>query len=173
MSKHDGGQARVGALILFLINVIVALIWASFMQAGLLDFVVGMALGALLLSIFDHSYGRRMVRLVSFVLYVIWAILMSNFRMAWTVLQPRQRLRRRLDPGIVGIPLTITGELEIMVLASVITLTPGTLTVDLGENKAGQRVLYVHNLTVGDPDAFRTEIRETFERRILQIVEGT
>ncbi|MEZ4707733.1 MAG: Na+/H+ antiporter subunit E [Caldilineaceae bacterium] len=173
MNKPMADQQPASPLVLFFINVIAALIWASFMQAGLLDFIVGMALGALLLSIFQPIYGRRIVRLISFSLYVLWAILISNFRLAWTVIQPTKRMQQRLDPGIVAIPLTIRGELEIMVLASVITLTPGTLTVDLAYRSDGQAVLYVHNLTVRDPDAFRTEIQETFERRILQIVDGS
>ena len=173
MLKMDSTKQRSNPLVLFLINVIVALIWASFMQAGLLDFAVGMGIGVLLLSLFEPTYGRRVMRLISFAIYVIWAILVSNFRLAWTVIQPGARLKERLDPGIVAIPLTVTSELEIMVLASVITLTPGTLTVDLGQNAAGGRVLYVHSLTVGNPDAFRKEIQATFERRILQIVDGT
>ena len=170
MTKADMRHGRLGWLVLFLINVIVALIWASFMQAGLLDFLVGMAIGTLVLTIFEPSYGRLIVRMISFAIYVAFAILVSNFRLAWTVIQPRQRMQERIDPGIVAIPLTIESELGIIVLASVITLTPGTLTVDLGENAAGERVLFVHNLMVGDPDAFRVEIQETFEKRILQII---
>ena len=52
-----------------------------------------------------------------------------------------------------------------------ITLTPGTLSLDLGERE-GRRVLYVHNLLMSSPEAMRGEIKAGFERRILEITRG-
>jgi multisubunit Na+/H+ antiporter MnhE subunit len=60
-----------------------------------------------------------------------------------------------------------------MTLASVITLTPGTISVDLGRNERGEQLLYVHILATGDPTAFQTEVKETFERLLLRVTRGT
>lgn len=115
----------------------------------------------------------RGIRLIGFVLFVLWEILVSNFVLAWTIIQPSDKLNERLDPGIVAIPLSVDSDLEIIILATVITLTPGTLSVDLGRNDAGERLLYVHNLSVENVDTFRKSIKEGFERRILQITQGS
>ena len=114
----------------------------------------------------------RIFSLITFTLYVLWEILVSNIRMAWMMIQPPGRLKAMLDPGIIAIPLSVTTDLEIITLATVITLTPGTLSVDLGQNEKGQQVLYVHNLQVIDPEQFRASLKDGFERRILQISQG-
>ena len=54
-------------------------------------------------------------------------------------------------------------------LASAITLTPGTLSVDLGKDDEGNNILFVHNLKVGDPEAYRSSVHHGFERMILRI----
>ena len=157
-------------LILFLVNVIVAFGWqliAPFF--GIFDYIIGFAIGFVAITIFHRPYVRRAYRLLYFIMYVIWEILLSNLSIAKLVLQPKPRL----DPGIIAVPLRLASNLEITILASVITLTPGTISVDLGENGAGERVLYVHNLRVGDPDTFRRSIRDGFERLILQVTRGT
>jgi multicomponent Na+:H+ antiporter subunit E len=51
-------------------------------------------------------------------------------------------------------------------LANMITLTPGTLSLEVSTDR---QVLYVHNVHVTDPDAFRQEIKEGFERQVLEV----
>ncbi|MEZ4866664.1 MAG: Na+/H+ antiporter subunit E [Caldilineaceae bacterium] len=156
-------------VILYLINVIIAFLWQMVMPLfGLLDYVIGFGIGLLGIWLYDRAYGRRAYLLASFGLYVLWEIVKSNLSLAKLVLQPNPNL----DPGIIAIPLTVSSGLEIMILASVITLTPGTISVDLGHNTLGEQVLYVHNLTVGDPAAFRAEVKAGFERRLLQVTRG-
>ncbi|MCB0050360.1 MAG: Na+/H+ antiporter subunit E, partial [Caldilinea sp.] len=62
--------------------------------------------------------------------------------------------------------------LEISLLATSITLTPGTLSVDTGWNAHGEHVLYVHNLVMGNAEDVRRSIKQDFERRILRITRG-
>ena len=61
--------------------------------------------------------------------------------------------------------------IEITTLASTITLTPGTLSVDLGVDEDGRQVLFVHSLFSSEPDAVRDNIKRAFERRIRLIFE--
>jgi multicomponent Na+:H+ antiporter subunit E len=157
-------------LILFLVNVIIAFGWQLLVPLfGLLDYLIGFAVGFAGIMLFHRPYGWRASRLLYFIGYVLWEILLSNLSIAKLVLQPKPQL----DPGIIAIPLTVSTGLEITILASVVTLTPGTISVDLGENRAGQRVLYVHGLQVGDPDTFRRTVQQGFERLLLQVTRGT
>lgn len=173
MKKQVPGQ-QPAMLILFLINVVLAFIWSTFMELfpGF-DFALGLSVGFFGLDLYRRSYVVRGIRLIGFVIYVLWQVLVSNFVLAWTIIQPFDKLNERLNPGIVAIPLSVESELEITILATVITLTPGTLSVDLGKNDAAKRVLFVHNLSVENVDAFRKSVKEGFERRILQITKGS
>ena len=96
------------------------------------------------------------------------AIIVSSIQVAGYVIAPKLKL----DQGIVAIPLAAHTDLEIALLASSITLTPGTLSVDVGRDAAGQRVLYVHNLVMGDAEDVRKTIKQDFERRILRVTRG-
>jgi multicomponent Na+:H+ antiporter subunit E len=66
------------------------------------------------------------------------------------------------------VPVDACTDFEMAILASSITLTPGTLSIDVGQDAAGKRVLYVHNLVVGDPEDMRRQIKQDFERRIMR-----
>ncbi len=157
-------------LILFLINILVALVWAALLPIfGALDYVVGYLAGLAFLTLVESSYSRQTLRVFSFIAYSLWEILLSSVILAWTVIQPSARLKARLRPSIIGVPLTVTGDLEIAVLATVITLTPGTLSLDLSPDHS---ILYVHGLNIEDPQAFQMQIKEGFERRLLQISRG-
>ena len=153
---------------LLVINLLLGFLWVVlFLANSLADFIVGFVIGFMLLALSDRRYGQRGMRLVSFVGYVLWEVFRSNLILAWYVMQPKLKL----NPGIVAIPLDVETPLEITILATVITLTPGTLSLDLGERE-GRRVLYVHNLLMSSPEAMRGEIKAGFERRILEITRG-
>ena len=68
-------------------------------------------------------------------------------------------------PGIVAVPLDARTDFEIMTLANLISLTPGTLSLDVSEDR---RTLYVHAMFIDDPDALRREIKQGMERRVLE-----
>jgi len=156
-------------LVLFLVNIILAFGGQLALPIlGNFGYLIGFVIGFVAITLFHRPYGWRAYRLTTFIIYLLGQIVLSNLHIAKLVLQPKMDL----DPGIVAIPLTVSSGLEITILASVITLTPGTLSVDLGQNAAGQRVLYVHNLTTGDPDAFRRSIQQGFERRLLEVTRG-
>lgn len=153
---------------LLVINLFLGFLWAVLFRTGsIFDFIVGFVMGFILLALSDRSYGQRGVRIVSFGFYVLWEVVRSNLILAWYVIQPKLKL----NPGIVAIPLDAETGLEITILATVITLTPGTISVDLGTHE-GKRVLYVHNLLMSNPEAMRQEIKGGFERRILEITRG-
>lgn len=152
-----------------LLNILIGIVWYALQpEAGPGNFVVGLCVGFVLLALLHRPYGSRTWAAVTFAAFEMWSIFKSSIRVAAIVLRPKLEL----DPGIVAIPLTVTTDFEIALLATSLTLTPGsTLTIDIGHTADGQRVLYVHNLIVGDPDALRKEVKQEVERRILRFTQ--
>lgn len=102
------------------------------------------------------------LHLIRFGLYFFWQLVLSNIKIAQCVLGPS----RLMSPGIVAVPLSVKSDIEIFLLANAITLTPGSLTVDVS---ADRQVLYVHCMQIEDADALRREIKDGFERMIAEI----
>jgi len=152
------------------INILLAILWHLFLPAwGAADYLIGFVMGAIALSLNNRDYGRRLWAFVTFTAFVGWEIVVSNVKLAQLILQRNPQL----SPAIVAVPLAVRSPLEITILASIITLTPGTLSIDLGKSDNGENLLYVHTLTIDDVDQFRTAIKETFERRLLAITQGS
>lgn len=109
--------------------------------------------------------ARRIGRGLAFVPFFAWELLRANLRVALAVLRPRRHLR----PAIVAVPLDLRSDAAIQLLAVTITLTPGTLTIDLSSDR---RTLYVHVVDLGaGVDATVGEIKGSFERRIREMLE--
>jgi multicomponent Na+:H+ antiporter subunit E len=90
-------------------------------------------------------------------------LVLSALRVAWLVVQPRPRLH----PGIVAYPLTVTTDAQITLLANMITLTPGTLSLDVSDDR---RTLYVHAIDVTDREVLIGDIAAGFETKILGVL---
>lgn len=87
---------------------------------------------------------------------------LSGWRVARLVLSPGMPVR----PALFELPLRLQGERQIALLANLITLTPGTLTVDVLDEGRDKRLL-IHALDAPDAEAARAEIADGFERMIL------
>jgi len=156
-------------MITFLANLLLALVWAAmtggFSLANLgLGFVLGYV--ALYLAhqvVGESAYFRRIGRVARFVGFYVVEIFKANLRVALDVVTPRHRSR----PGIVAVPLEARTDAEITLLANLLTMTPGSLSIDISEDR---RVLYVHAMFVDDADAFRQRIKDDFERRVLEML---
>lgn len=109
---------------------------------------------------------RRPVRAfalaIAFAALVAWDIVVANLRVARTVLSPLHALR----PGIATVPIDLDDPRAIAVLAHVVTLTPGSVTVDVAPDR---RSLTIHAVDLHDPEAAVRNVRERYERRIREI----
>lgn len=92
---------------------------------------------------------------------MVFELVVSSLAVAWDVITPRHRSR----PGILALPLDVRTDLEITVFANLLSLTPGTLGMDVS---ADRRFLYLHAMFIDDPAAVRTRLKHTFERRVLE-----
>ncbi len=152
-----------------LINLLLALLWASTIGPFTPSNVgVGMVVGFIVLRIASprgsrDSYSRKLLAAARFVVYLVWELVRANLLVAWWTISPL----RRLKPAVILVPIAEgMTDGEIATLANVITLTPGTLTLDVTPDR---RALLVHCMHAPDHDAARREIREGFERRLLEV----
>ena len=154
---------------LFFINTFIALGYIGVQgQFSLSGFLIGFALGYLALWLTGPLYGRsryfqrvpKTIRLAGFFLV---ELLLSTLRVFWDVVTPGHISR----PGIVGVPLNAESDMEILLVANLISLTPGTLSIDLSDDR---RTLYVHVMFLDDPDRFRQGIKDGVERRVLEVM---
>lgn len=73
-----------------------------------------------------------------------------------------------IQPGIVAVPLDVKKDVEIMLLANLITVTPGSLSLDISYDRS---VIYIHVMHVTDVEAYRREIKQGFEKRIGELFQ--
>ncbi len=152
-----------------LLTLILTIVWMLLQN----ELSAGMAVFGVILGIIipwstaiwwpDTPRGFRMGKMISYVLMVMWDILVANIQVAWIVLTvPNAKLK----PAWIVIPLELREPEAITVLAGTITLTPGTVSADLSDQ--GHSLL-VHVLHTNDPDAVRDEITTRYQRRLLEI----
>ena len=95
---------------------------------------------------------------------VLYDIVVANVSVAIKVLGPLRSLR----PGFVELPLELEDDFAIALLASTISLTPGTVSADVSPDR---RTLLVHALDVDDAAALVAEIKQRYERPLKEIFE--
>jgi multicomponent Na+:H+ antiporter subunit E len=155
---------------MLLLNILLALAWVALTgQLTPLNFGFGFVLGYLLLWLVRRATGEvgyfgKVGRVLNFAGFFIWQLLLANVRVTYEILTPAHTMR----PAVVAVPLDVTRPAAVTLLANLITLTPGTLSLDISPNG---RTLYVHALHVRDADLFRQEIKEGFERYVKEIFE--
>lgn len=107
------------------------------------------------------AYFVTFPRVILYILNVVGELCLSGLRVAKVILSPRLDI----TPGIVAVPLRLKSDAAILILANSITLTPGTLSLQVSDDK---KTLYVHGMFLKDPEAFRREITAGFERKIME-----
>lgn len=154
---------------LALLALVLALGWTAATGAlSLPNLLLGAAIGAIGLYVVREHVGRptpgpRVRRLVALAWLFLRELLISALRVARLVL--RVDLDAHLNPAVIAFPLTVTSPAEITLLANMITLTPGTLSVDVS---ADGQLLYIHALNVTDRAGFIAEIRDGFETKVRE-----
>jgi multicomponent Na+:H+ antiporter subunit E len=156
---------------MLLLNVLLALTWSALVGVfDLPNLVFGFGLGYVMLFLARHrlrgeGYFARVTRVLRFIAFTIREIVVANINVTRAVLfTPLERLR----PGIVGVPLDVRSDVEITMLANLITLTPGTLSLDVSDDRS---TLFVHAIEVTSPAEFRSATKEGFERAVREVCE--
>ncbi len=156
---------------MFLWNLLLSLAWTvSTGQFTVANFIVGLVVGYFILlfaqrAIGPSPYFAKVPQVARFVLFYLWQMILANVRVAYDIVTPKHYMH----PGVISVPLDAQTDAEITLLANLITLTPGTLSLDLS---ADRRVLYVHAMYIdnGDVNEARRQIKEGLERRVLEVL---
>lgn len=152
--------------------VILALVWAGISgNFSGLNLVFGGLIGGVAVVLLREALARpralrRIRRILSLTILFFYELVVSAVRVAIVVVRPD--LSRAVQPAIVAFPLTVKSDAEITLLANMITLTPGTLSVDVSGDKS---VLYVHALYMDDREAMISDIAKGFEKKVSEVFE--
>lgn len=151
-----------------LLSLSLLLIWLLLVnQVSVGHLLLGAFLGwaiALLTRMFwiDARPVAHPIKLLRFLLLVLLDIVRANIEVAQRILGPQASLR----PGFVVVPLELRDELALIMLASIISLTPGTVSADLSDDR---RRLLLHCLDVADPAALVAEVKARYEAPLLEV----
>ncbi|MGR3765569.1 Na+/H+ antiporter subunit E [Rossellomorea sp. NS-SX7] len=151
-----------------LLNFFLAFVW-MFLSVSFTaqSFLIGFILGLLVIFAFRRFFTSRFYLLrvgavVSLLFLFIKELILANISVLKVVLKPKLDFQ----PGIFALPTELKTDWEITLLANLITLTPGTLVVDVSfDNK----VLYIHAIDIADVDEAIDEIKNSFEKAIMEV----
>jgi multicomponent Na+:H+ antiporter subunit E len=150
-------------------SVLLALAWSALQgEFSLGNLLGGGALGYVLLrglavgGVLPARFHGKVREVLSLGVFLLWQLIVANMRMTVDVL----RWRTTIHPAVIGLPLDVTSDAEILMLAALINITPGSVALDVSEDR---KTMYVHVMHVSSPDEARAEIKNGFERRVLRL----
>lgn len=149
-------------------NLLLALAWVVLSGdfTGL-NLVVGLVFGYVALLLIEpqveslKGYPARIPRILGFIGFFIKELLMANLKVGFDILTPPWHMK----PGVIAMPLEARTELEITMVANLISLTPGTLSLDVSDDR---KVLYIHAMFLDDEEELRRNLKE-MEYRALEL----
>jgi multicomponent Na+:H+ antiporter subunit E len=152
-------------------SILLALAWAALQgNMTLGNLLVGYGVGYVILALLEKggvmrsTLASRTGHAIGLAGFFAWELVLANVRVAADVLRPRTGIQ----PAVVGIPLDVRSDGEILLLSMLINITPGSVTIDLSEDR---RTLYVHVMHMTNAEATRREIKDGFERRVRLVFE--
>lgn len=150
--------------------IVLALVWAAITGTfSGLNLLLGGAIGSVAVLLLRNSLGparrfRQLRNATSLALLFLYELGASAVRVAIVVLTPD--MKAAIKPAIIAFPLSVKSDAEITLLANLITLTPGTLSVDVSEDRS---LLYVHALNFGTREALIADITGGFEAKVREV----
>lgn len=152
-----------------LMNFLLAMAWVALTgEFNFANFIFGYVLSFIIMLLTSRTpesqkYYTRIPKVIAFIFFFLYELLKANLHVAYDVITPTFYMR----PGIIAVPLSAKTDLEITVLANLISLTPGTLSLDISDDR---EVLYVHAMFIKDKNEFIADIKNGFEKRLLEIM---
>ncbi|MCW8280560.1 MULTISPECIES: Na+/H+ antiporter subunit E [Agrobacterium] len=153
---------------LYVVQLLFVVVWLAVTGSlTLANIIFALIVSTLALWLIRHQLpgGRnhwlRLGRVLSLVLLFFKELALSAWKVAVMVTRPKLDVQ----PGIFAYPLTVTTDFEITLLANLITLTPGTLSVDVSPDR---KMLYVHAIDCSDIETAKNDIKNGFEKKIME-----
>lgn len=149
-------------------NLVLAFAWTALVgELTSRSLIIGFLIGSPILLVTQRArdsshYFRKIFFIVRLVFLFFWELILSGLWIAYDVLTPSYYM----NPGIIAVPLDVQSDEEITLLANLISLTPGTLSLEVSKDR---KTLYVHAMYITDKQKLIQEIKNGFERYILEI----
>ena len=155
----------------FAANLMLALAWAIFFGGfGWLSLTSGFVLGYGILWLLQpltgvrSRYFLRVYFWLKLIVLFLYELVVSSLQVFWDVVTPRHRAR----PAIIDMPLDVQTDAGILLVTNLISLTPGTLSIDVS---ADRKTLKVHAMFADDPDAVRHALKSGMEKWVIDALE--
>ncbi|KZE36503.1 cation:proton antiporter [Bhargavaea cecembensis] len=151
-----------------LLNFILAFTWMFILNSfDASTFIIGWLLGLLLLTMMRRFfkgplYTRRIWAIIKLTLLFLKELWLANIQVFMLVIKPKLDIQ----PAIFRYQTKLTNDWEITLLSALITLTPGTVVMNVSEDK---KMLYVHAIHIDDVEEAVTSIRDSFEKAIMEV----
>ncbi len=153
----------------FLMNVLLTVIWVALTGSfDYLNFIFGFLVSFFVMWIIsrntdDRKYFTIAFKVLGFFFFFLYEFFKATIEVAYEVMTKRFKMK----PGIIKMPLDAKTDLEITLLSNLISLTPGTLVLDVSEDRT---VIYIHGMYVEDKVKFINSIKEGLEKPLLSIM---
>lgn len=150
------------------VNIFISLMWMFLSEDySFQTFLFGYIVGALLLFMLNRFFQGRfylypIYKAIVLILIFIRELILSNISIVKLVYSRKPDF----EPGIFEMPIEVTKSWEITLLANLITLTPGTLTVAISDD---QTKFFIHAMDIEDKEEAIFEIKNTFEKAIMEV----
>ncbi len=110
----------------------------------------------------EHPKIRKPWLAIRYICMVLKDILVANVEVALLIIGPT----RKLNPAFVAVPIHLSTDLGITILASTVSLTPGTVSTEVSKDKAW---LYIHALHLTNEAELIDSIKQRYEKPIKEI----
>lgn len=115
--------------------------------------------------IYARKAFYQVIYLVELIFFFLWELIKATYAVVYEVVTPSFSM----EPGIIAVPLDTKTDLQITIFSSMVTLTPGTLSIDVSADKSH---LFIHAMHIkkGDKAALIHDLKNGFERRVIRIL---
>lgn len=110
------------------------------------------------------NFLLRVFRFIIFVFYYLKELIVSSLYVAWDIITPKDLMK----PGIVEVPVDLKSETAVIAFANLISMTPGSLTMDMSPDK---KKIYIHAMYLHDKQKFIDKMKNELEHKIRQIFD--
>jgi multicomponent Na+:H+ antiporter subunit E len=155
----------------FFTHLFLTMIWIALtMKLTLDNFIFGFIVSFFVLWFVQRNnselrYFKILPRFLDFTLLFVKEIIVGSLKIGYDIVTPRHYM----NPGIIAVPLDAKTDLEITLLANSITLTPGTTSLAVSDDKT---VLYVYCVYIDKEDKQKSidGIKNGLEKKLLNLM---
>ncbi len=149
--------------------IFLAVVWIGLIgKINLANFIDGLLLGFFIVLLAKHQFKTtpnlsKLPKAILFILFFFYEVIKANLKVAYDIITPKHHMK----PGIIAFPLDAQSDIEITFLANVVTLTPGTLALDVSKDKT---IMYIHAMYIDNVEDFILKTKINFEKPLLEIL---